>query len=226
MAAAATTGRGKRGGNKAGKKAGKGGRRRVSASELEAKAALADSGDEDAAAVAALDDSLIAKPSELDETRPNLGDEEEEVETIDATGSDVPPPEADLADPRPGRAPIPSASASPAPPIYRSEISVIYGPDRTRHMSEMGPVCTQNWIGRVKGQRVSVRFGAPLSTIPVVVRQALSESRIKFAYAAAPRPGERKGPAEPPRARRRTRGVDGGESKKPFRTVQGLTSRP
>jgi len=224
-AAAKTDARGKKTGTRGGGKK----RGRLTASELEGKDALAQADDGlSERERAELEQSLVAQSSPDDE--PVLDeDDDEPIETIDATSSSVAAPAEDLPQAPPRRGMESSIRAPVAPPIVRSDHAVVYGPDRTRHMSEMGPVCMTNWIGRVNGYRISVRMGAPLSTIPTAVRQALAKARIRFGHAAPPAGGGGRAlPAEPPRARRGrgARKTDDNPRRRPFRSVQGLHSRP
>ncbi len=98
-------------------------------------------------------------------------------------------------------APMPERMAAPKP-LDCTE----YGPDRKHHMSEMGPVAQSNWIGVVGGKRISVRMGAPQSTVPQDIQRRMAESGIGFEQAEPP-PG--RGAVlvtqrpEAPRARRR-----------------------
>jgi len=181
----------------------KGRRPRVSASEVEAKKlqdqAMAEA-ETDEATRALLSDPVMAESS-ADE------DDEESVEVVDLTESDEDAP-PDLPQAKPAEllpAPVQNIAV---PAMIRHHRGRVFLPDSRRHMSEMGPVCTINWIGMVSGQRVSVRFGAPLAIIPMNVRREMAKSpRVRFAIAPKP---ERQGGvvvddddrSAPPRARR------------------------
>lgn len=61
-----------------------------------------------------------------------------------------------------------------------------YLPDPTRHMSEAGPVATSNFICRIGSRRVSVRMGAPRSTIPKEIQALMAQAGVTFGMAAPP----------------------------------------
>lgn len=152
--------------------------------------------------------ALLREPDPVDD----LTSDETEDETVDVDlaaeleGEEAPPPDL----------PAPTGSAIMAPPAPAPQVSVFrhrgkeYVRDPKRPLHTCGYVCTTNWVGNVNGQRVVVKYGAPLSTIPMNVRKALAESNIRFAIA---KPPERRGatlvdePDGPPRARRRPRNM-------------------
>jgi hypothetical protein len=177
---------------------------RVSAAEIEGRKLT-----ERALAEAETDEATRALLSEPTTVEIVADDEElDDTEEVDLTAPDEDaPPDVPQAPP-PALLPAPAVT-SVAPAIIRHHRGRVYLPDAKRHMSEMGPVCTINWIGMVGGQRVSVRYGAPLSAIPMNVRQELAKNpRVRFAIAPPP---ERRGGGVvldgddqrgPPRARR------------------------
>lgn len=224
MARAAAAKDGKNDGGKAGGKrpARPPRRARVSAKELEARRALEDSGDEDPDDVAATE-ALLTRPLPQPDPDPSEDDGDDIVGALDVDVAAPPDlPEAS------SRGSVGAAlPAPPAPPVLRQQLSVVYRPDPKRHMSEMGLVSTANWIGRCRGQRVSVRFGAPLSTIPQCVRVMLAAADIRFGYAPPPAGAGARTVKEAPRARRTERNADKrGDRQKPFRSVKGLHSLP
>lgn len=116
------------------------------------------------------------------------------------------------------RTPPRNARIAPLPPMQGSMVRALeqrdYLPDPHRHLSEMGPVATSNFICRIGGTRISVRMGAPRSTLPKELQAMMAEHGVGFAHAQPP---ARKGamvvePEEsydgPPRARRTSRKRD------------------
>jgi len=221
MARAAKRASGKSGGGKSGgAKSGGAKGARVSAKEMAARAALENTGGEDPNEIARVEAALTAPLPEPEE----LPIDEENAVLVGPTEVDVAAP-PDIPDAPEASSLPPPPPVAPAPPVLRHQLSVVYRPDAKRHMSKMGLVSTQNWIGRCKGHRVSVRYGAPLSTIPHCVREMLADAGIRFGYAPPP-PGQgAETVREPPRARRADRNPDkGGDKQRPFRSVRGLQS--
>lgn len=53
-----------------------------------------------------------------------------------------------------------------------------YRADSTRHVTQVGPIALGNFIGYVEGVPVRVHFGAPASTLPQLVRQAMADAGV------------------------------------------------
>lgn len=159
-------------------------RQRVTATEL-TEQALAEAADDEATR------QLLSAPEpsevpELDGEDGEDGEDGDDGETIDLTADDVDAP-PDLEPARPSQYLPAPVRVEAVPAMIRHHRGRVFGPDKHRHMSEMGPVATSNWIGMVDGNRVSVRFGAPLSTIPKNVRAELAKcKRVRFAIAPPP----------------------------------------
>jgi hypothetical protein len=128
---------------------------------------------------------LLSAP-EGEETPESQFEDEDSEDVLDITTSEEPAP-PDLQPARPAQLMPAPIQVQAVPAMIRHHRGKTYGPDRNHHMSEMGPVATSNWIGMVDGNRVSVRYGAPLSTIPKNVRAELAKcKRIRFAIAPPP----------------------------------------
>lgn len=192
-------------------------------SQRETDQALADAAEDPATA------ALLRDPDPQEDGGDGDDDDDDSGEVIDLEDADDEPAPPDLEPPkRPATLPMPPPP--PQTPAYRSR-GKTYERDSTRPLHVCGFVCTTNWVGHVEGQRVSVKFGAPLSTIPKNVRAAMAQSRIRFAVAMPP---ERRGtvvvdePAGPPRARRRRnnpeRSEDTAQVRSRFRPIAHLPS--
>jgi hypothetical protein len=125
-------------------------------------------------------------------------------------------------------APMPQPGIIAQPP--RALEQTDYLPDPTRHMSEAGPVATSNFICRIGATRISVRMGAPRSSIPKEIQALMAESDVSFGIAAPPahrgatviEAPDDDDAGGPPRARRSARKRDRDPGDRPFKPLRSL----